>query len=555
MARISGAVVLSSRQAIKAPVAIISEFGQQDGSGKISAAQVQVWYVRKGETTSFQRSGRVLYSFDVLDPKAPAEIAVAKNGAAILPIRATVHVPKDVSAGSYQATLTIAAEGIKPTEVPVFLDVVDWQAPDPKDYRTFVGIYESPNTLADYYRVPEWSEEHWALLDKSFALLASMGDRVVNIPVVDRTQFGNDAGMVYWVKKADGTYDYDFTVFDRYLKLVKKHLGVPAFVALHIWHAGGWETRKADQENTVTVIDAQTTARSHVQVPVFGTAASKAFWKPVLDGLREHLAKEGMEKSMCFGILSDGAAPVEVFKMSSELAPGVGWTRGCHSATSATKPYSAGGGAFVVYQEFCYGREIFDPAKKLPHFWEMTGPGTSYLREDFDDTAAYMMRLTAERALYGSTRGFGRCILDGWAVPSEINGTKRLIYEYNRWPHSSCAQREPTVVSLAQPGPDGAMNSVRLDVMREGLQEAEAAIFIGQAMDTQAAKLGAELVGRCRQLLADRINVCRSIWYGRALAGTQDGKSHVGAGCEWQERSAKLYVLAAEVRKKLETKP
>ena len=99
------------------------------------------------------------------------------------------------------------------------------------------------------------------------------------------------------------------------------------------------------------------------------------------------------------------------------------------------------------------------------------------------------------------------------------------------------------------------MNSVRLDVMREGLQEAEAAIFIGQAMDTQAAKLGAELVGRCRQLLADRINVCRSIWYGRALAGTQDGKSHVGAGCEWQECLAKLYVLAAEVRKKLETKP
>jgi hypothetical protein len=39
------------------------------------------------------------------------------------------------------------------------------------------------------------------------------------------------------------------------------------------------------------------------------------------------------------------------------------------------------------------------------------------------------------------------------------------------------------------------------------------------------------------------------------LAGTQDGKSHIGAGCEWQERSAKLYVLAAEVRKKLETKP
>ena len=448
--------------------------------------------------------------------------------------------------------LTLAAEGLKPVEVPVMLEVMNWVVPDPRDYHTFVGIYQSPDTLADYYKVPIWSEQHWALMDKSFALLAGMGTRVVNIPVVDRTQFGNDEGMLYWVKKADGTYDYDFSVFDRYLKLVKKHLGIPAFAALHIWHVGGWEMRKADEENTVTVIDAQTKARSHVQVPVFGTDASKAFWKPVVDGLREHLAKEGMEKSMCFGILSDGTAPVEVFKMFTELAPGVGWTRGCHTATTETKPsYPIAGGASVVYQEFCYGREIVEPVKKIPRFWDMKGPGTSYLREDFDDTSAYMTRLTAERALYGGTRGFGRCILDGWGVPTDVNGTKRMLFEYNRWPHSSCAQREPTVVSLGQPGPDGVMNTVRLEVMREGIQDAEAAIFLGEAMEKHADVLGSELAGRCRQLLADRITICRSIWYGRSLTGTQDGKAHVGADADWQDRSARLYALAAEVGKKI----
>lgn len=550
----SGSVVLSSKQAIQSPTATITDLVQQDGSGKIPAAQVQVWYVENGFVASFQAAHPRL-AFETLDPKAPAEVAVEKNGAATLPVRITVQIPKAAAAGHYKATLTLAAGGTRPTEIPVLLDVANWVVPDPRNYRTFVGMYESPNTLADYYNVPEWSEKHWALVDRSFSLLESMGSRVVNIPVVDRTQFGNDEGMVYWVKKSDGTYDYDFTVFDRFLKLVKKHLGVPTFVALHIWHVGGWEMRGAAQENTVTVIDAQSKARSHVQVPVFGTEASKAFWKPVVEGLREHLAKEGLEKSMCFGILSDGTAPVEVFKMFSELAPGVGWTRGCHTATTETRPsYAIGGGASVVYQEFCYGRDIVDPAKKIPRFWDMAGPGTSYLREDFDDNAPYMVRLTAERSLYGGTRGFGRCILDGWGYPA-TNGTKHLIYEYNRWLRSSCAQREPTTVGLAQPGPDGAMNSVRLDVMREGIQEAEAAIVIGEAMEKHADKLGAELAGRCRQLVADRITICRSIWSQRSLAGTQNGNAHVGAEGDWQERSAKLYALAAEVTAKLEPKP
>lgn len=71
-----------------------------------------------------------------------------------------------------------------------------------------------------------------------------------------------------------------------------------------------------------------------MQIPVFGTDASKIFWKPVVEGLREHLAREGMENAMCFGILSDGTAPAEVLKMFSEIAPGVGWTHGCHSATA-----------------------------------------------------------------------------------------------------------------------------------------------------------------------------------------------------------------------------
>ena len=61
--------------------------------------------------------------------------------------------------------------------------------------------------------------------------------------------------------------------------------------------------------------------------------------------------------------------------MFAEIAPGIGWTRGCHSTTYALAPYGLKGGGKVAYHEFCYGGGIADPARSLPKIWAMTGPG------------------------------------------------------------------------------------------------------------------------------------------------------------------------------------
>jgi len=127
---------------------------------------------------------------------------------------------------------------------------------------------------------------------------------------VDRTEYGNDDGMVYWIRKDDGSWDYDFSVLDRYLALVKKHLVAPTTVAVQVWHSHGWTPNKADQENTVAVIDPRKPGRrTHVQVPIFATAESKAFWKPVLTAIHDRLARQGLDKAMCLGYVADGGIP------------------------------------------------------------------------------------------------------------------------------------------------------------------------------------------------------------------------------------------------------
>jgi RNA polymerase sigma factor (sigma-70 family) len=558
----SGIAVLSAPADLKNVKAEISAL-QGTGGTKLPAAAVKLRYLAETNISHQDLWGRKAAAFNEILEKAPAEVKAARRrpsitttkrrkamglppsppAIAVLPVLVTVKVPPETAAGSYAGKLTVSAAGLSPVTVPVRLTVANWKLPPPLKLRTHMGLFQSPPTLAKYYKVKLWSEEHWKLMDKSFAMLGELGNDLVNIPVSCQTQFGNDEGMVHWVRQADGSYDYDFTVFDRYIKLVKKHLGVPRYVALHVWHAGAWKTRPADEKNEVLVIDKKTGKREYMQVPVFGTPQSKKFWTPVLHAIRKRLATQGMDKSICLGVLSDGTAPPATFKMFAEILPAAGWTRGCHSTTFSKKPYGLKGGGKCVYHEFCYGLGLYPPEKRMPKIHAQTGPGAAWFRGEKDyRLPLFAYRTMPERGLYCDTSGIGRLGLDLWALPiGKKHGRSTYFGLFNRWPHSTVSGHgDPTLVALATPGKDGPQHTLRFELVREGLQEAEALILVSEAMHDHAAKIGPKLAAECRALLTERINACRI---------TQGISESYSAG--WQKRSAKLYNLAARLAGKL----
>jgi len=488
---------------------------------------------------------------DTLESKPPAEVAVVRPGAgSALQVLLTVHVPADAPAGKYAGSLSVSAEGSTPINVPVELTVADWNIPDPANFRTFVGCYESPTSVAMQYKVAEWSEPHWKLLEKSFELLGQIGNKSLQVPVVDRTQLGNDEGMVYWVRKADGSFDYDFTMFDRYIKLAKKYCGTLDYVVLYVWHGAGWQAHGTNEENTVTVVNAATGKHEELQVPEFGSPEAKKFWTPVINALKEHLAKEGEDKGMCLGTLSDSTAPKPVFTMFDEIMPGIAWQRGCHTMNPSTKPYFiAGQIGKVILHEHCYGMTLADATKPVPSLWSLRGnPGTAYFRGDFDCLSLMASRTTGERALFTNKQGVGRFCLDFWNVlvhgngqkPAAISGAEDNVY--NRWLRSTCSQREPTVFRMTSPGSDGAVPTLRFEALREGLQESEAAIIISEAIEKHADRLG-DKAAVFRQLLAERLNDLLKI--PEMGHGVMDLTLHMG----WQERNTRLFAAATEAAK------
>jgi len=327
---------------------------------------------------------------------------------------------------------------------------------------------------------------------------------------------------------------------------------VPENVGLQIWHAGGWEARKADQENTVVVIDKKTGEHSHMQVPAFDSKEAKEFWKPALEACRDHLAKVGMEKSMCIGMLSDSTAPSSVFAMFDSIWPGgapARWMRGCHGQNDSKAPYRVDkGGGLVVLHEHCYGIDYADPAKPLPAIWTQRAmPAAAFCRDCYEDRVSlFKYRSFSEYGLYVGKKGIGRICLDFWpgVGPTSKNAADNNYNSiYNRYPFSSCAQRAPVMYHLSYAGPDGAAATIRFELMREGLQAAEATIIIAEAQATKADKLGAELAGRCKQTYADRVDFLR-------LRTSESGYFYTTFATGWSDLDARTFAAAAEVADK-----
>ena len=481
-----------------------------------------------------------------------------RNGA-VVPVWITVDVPKDAPAGDYAGTLTVAAKGVKPVEVPVELSVADWTLPDLKDYATLLFIYQSPETLARYYKVTMWSEKHWKLIERSLALMGGIGNIGLIFPFTAESCHGNPETMVHWIPKGGGKYDYDWTNFDRYLKTAMKyhHRNRIRCVAINVW---GNEVRPARGTGRmhgalVTVKDPKTGKRTNIQVPAYGTAACEAFWRPVLLAVKERLKAYGLDGKLMLGVGNDSSPSWNQVAMFRRILPDAPWFRESH--------YNAWGFRYdakdkrktvpVGLNSIVWGGAVYDPKVRRMYGWKynpkhiilnFNRPGASSLTlTGFPPPWSY--RMWMESTIACGRNGNGRVGGDYWnlgislhklwkgrRVSSEAGGGSRGTL-FGSYPQSSVGQTGlgNNTTDLFGPGPDGPVTTVRFENARGGNQETEARVFIEKAL--LGKTLPPELAKRCRALLDERTNVLRLRGY----------------AADWRESARRLFALAAAVAK------
>jgi hypothetical protein len=403
-----------------------------------------------------------------------------------------------------------------------------------------------------------WSDRHWQLIDRSFACAGELGTKTVYVPVLRRTYFGNEHGMVRWIRGDNGqAWKHDFSLVEKYLDVAAKHLGKPAVVCFICWELctgsaymdGKHEIKeKAGVPFTVLAPDGKL---EEAVGPKWGEAESVPFWKPVLAGLREVLARRGLEKSMMVGITGDRQpGPEAVADLKAALD--VPWVSASHSAPRDIR------GQPVAYKTQVWGvRYPPDPAAERLHGWRRAEYvavfprfiATCMGKQLRVDAPLGMYHLAQESALVADQRGVGRCGLDFWEVLADKRGrTSPILGRYPEnsnwhggWLHNSF----PHIVS---PGEDGPLATERFENYREGIQAAEARIYLEKALldPAQKARLGEELAARAQEVLDERV---RAIRRAAAAMGCYITWKHYVAGSS--ERSARLWAAAAEVAGKL----
>lgn len=154
---------------------------------------------------------------DVLDTDTSVRVENSK----VQPVWLKVKIPPHTVADTYKGTITVGnAEEIKVLEMEI--EVLDIALKAPSDWSYHLDLWQNPWSVARYHNVEPWSEEHQELMDPLITMLAEAGQKVITTTILDRAWNGQtyDAykSMVKWTKKSDGSWTFNYDVFDAYVQ-------------------------------------------------------------------------------------------------------------------------------------------------------------------------------------------------------------------------------------------------------------------------------------------------------------------------------------------------
>lgn len=176
-------------------------------------------YGQCGSREDKSKWGEVLVA-DVLDINDSMTVPAGRKQ----PVWMNVSVPSDARPGKYSGKLTITSSNAKARSLNVELTVADHVLPPARDWTFHLDLWQNPYSVARYENVPLWSDAHFEAMRPVMRMLAEAGQKSVTATIMSRPWNGQteDAfgSMVTKIRCIDGTWLYDYTIFDRWVEFM-----------------------------------------------------------------------------------------------------------------------------------------------------------------------------------------------------------------------------------------------------------------------------------------------------------------------------------------------
>ncbi|KKK65092.1 hypothetical protein LCGC14_2977640, partial [marine sediment metagenome] len=260
----------------------------------------------------------------------------------------------------------------------------------------------------------------------------------------------------------------------------------------------------------------------------------------------EMLQRRGLAERMVMGYGADRLPDMGVVTAFSKILPDVGWHATRHPARGADSLRHADGSVPVEYRTNILGAwSSHDPLCKRVYGWKVPPKLTWMARPLGDRSPLPMIRIACEQALLADRPGQGQMGADFWPDLRPRGYVRPTVY--GRYPSTNEANAGMFLCKLLYPGPTGPVPTLRYELIREGLQECEARIFLEKLLTAKPCPLPARLAKQCQGVLDERTR-----WHRMQQIGLTANVAF--AMSDWQGRSAKLYAAAAKAARAIAAK-
>lgn len=219
---------------------------------------------------------------DLIDTVRRVDVA----GGSVQTVWVTVEVPRDAKPGIYRGEISLRGTGMVRRRLPLEFEVVDRELPEPSEWKFHLDLWQNPYSVARYHAVELWSEEHFELMEPVMRRLADAGQKVITTTILNRPWNGQteDAygSMVRKIRKADGKWEYDYSVFDKWVSFMMD-IGIDDYISCYSMIPWKLEFDYFDEA----------TGRDTTFVAAASSKEYKLYWGRFLSDFAAHLRSKG----------------------------------------------------------------------------------------------------------------------------------------------------------------------------------------------------------------------------------------------------------------------
>lgn len=205
----------------------------------------------------------------------------------------TANIPADATPGIYSGHLVVKSEGeVQQTFNMQFL-VTSHRLPPVSEWSFHLDLWQFPFQLSTLcsnngQKITPFSDAYFSLVKPFYQLLADAGQKAITVYMKDGA-FNSGQTMIKWLKNTDGTWNFDYSDFDRYVSTlmswgINRQINCFSLVG---WNTSVGYTDSAGQPQTLEL--------------TVGSDAYNALWNDFLTSFKAHLKEKGwFEKTVLY---------------------------------------------------------------------------------------------------------------------------------------------------------------------------------------------------------------------------------------------------------------